>query len=235
MNPADIPQVEPTGFEIIEADLVENNDPRCPAGLLLDTSGSMAGSPIQALKEGLECFASALASDPLAMRRVEAAIVTFGGRVRVARAFTTAAQLSVPNFGAGGHTPMGAAVNKGIDLVTERRREIARSGVPLYCPWLFLITDGRPTDYGSNDWKRAVERVQVGVEKRQFLFFAVGVEGADFQALRELSPSRAPVALDGLRFKDLFLWLSASLSDVSRSTPGDTVDSRPVSWGSIAT
>src|SRR3954466_2778331 len=56
----------------------DNPEPRCPCVLLLDTSGSMSGRPIQELSEGIRTFKQELLSDPLATKRVEVAVVTFG-------------------------------------------------------------------------------------------------------------------------------------------------------------
>ena len=47
---SDIPKIE----EAVE--FAENPEPRCPCILLLDTSGSMSGPPIEALNEGLKAF-----------------------------------------------------------------------------------------------------------------------------------------------------------------------------------
>ena len=66
----------------------------------------------------------------------------------------------------------------------------------------------------------AARRVKEGEEQRSFAFFAVGVEGADFNVLKEVS-GRAPLKLQGLRFRDLFQWLSNSQRSVSQSNPGD--------------
>ena len=55
------------------------------------------------------------------------------------------------------------------------------------------------------------------------------------EKLKQLSPGRAPVTLAGLRFRDLFQWLSASQKAVSTSKPGDSVALPPVNWGSITT
>ena len=59
-------------------EFVENPEPRCPVILLCDTSGSMAGAPIDALNEGLATFKSEVHQDEIAALRVEVAIVTFG-------------------------------------------------------------------------------------------------------------------------------------------------------------
>jgi hypothetical protein len=59
-------------------DLVANPEPRCPCLLLLDTSGSMNGRPIDELNAGLRVFKEELSTDAMAMQRVEVALMTFG-------------------------------------------------------------------------------------------------------------------------------------------------------------
>lgn len=78
--------------------------------------------------------------------------------------------------------------------------------------------------------------VKAGEEKKSFSFFSVGVEDADFEKLKELS-SREPLKLKGMRFRDLFKWLSASQNSVSRSQPGDAVPlenpTTPTGWATV--
>ena len=45
---------------------------------------------------------------------------------------------------------------------------------------------------------------------------------------------RALAWMDGLRFRDLFVWLSASQKAVSGSQPGDKVNLPPAGWGSVS-
>jgi uncharacterized protein YegL len=61
---------------------------------------------------------------------------------------------------------------------------------------VFLITDGGPAD----EW-------EVGCGAGSFAFFPVGVQGARMDVLNQIS-SREPLKLQGLRFRDLFQWLS---------------------------
>ncbi|EKY6652293.1 vWA domain-containing protein [Escherichia coli] len=210
------------------SDFASNPEPRCPCILLLDVSGSMSGRPINELNAGLVTFRDELLADPLALKRVELGIVTFGP-VHVEHPFTSAANFFPPILFAQGDTPMGAAITKALDMVEERKREYRANGISYYRPWIFLITDGAPTD----EWQAAANKVFRGEEDKRFAFFSIGVQGADMKTLAQISV-RQPLPLQGLQFRELFSWLSSSLRSVSRSTPGtEVVLEAPKGWTSV--
>ena len=216
--------------ELLNPEFALNPDPRCACVLLLDTSGSMDGTPISELNSGLRTFQADLLEDPLASRRVEIAIVTFGeGGVTRVQDFVTADQFAAPELIAGGKTPMGEAINLALDLVERRKGDYKESGIGYYQPWVLLITDGAPTD----DWRPAAQRVQAETNARRVAFFAVGVRNADMGVLSQITP-RA-LKLDGLRFNELFVWLSQSQKRVSGSKPGDQTALPPVTFGAPIT
>lgn len=201
----------------LSVEFATNPEPRCACVLLLDVSGSMSGRPIDALNEGLRAFAADLSTDSLASQRVEVAIVTFGGNgVTVEQDFVTASGFEPRRLSASGGTPMGAAIEKAIDMVDTRKQAYRENGIVYYRPWVFLITDGEPTD----DWKQAAARVHTAEEANGLAFFAVGVEGANIDVLSKIA-TRTPLQLDGLKFVELFVWLSRSQRAVSTSKPGD--------------
>ena len=140
--------------------------------------------------------------------------------------FATADVFTPPNLTVHGDTPMGQSVIKGLDLLDERKKEYRNNGVGYYRPWVFLITDGGPTDINTPQWPEAIARIKAGEETKAFSFFAVGVEDADMERLKQLS-TREPLKLKGLQFRTLFQWLSNSQQSVSRSTPGDSVQLTP--------
>jgi uncharacterized protein YegL len=199
-----------------DATFAENPENRCPVVLVLDTSGSMSGQRIQELNAGLQTFRDELFADSLAAKRVEVAIVTFGP-VNVECDFTGIQNFIAPHLSTTGDTPMGAAVEKAIQMVRERKDTYRSNGIKYYRPWIFLITDGAPTDSIT----RATQLIREGETSKSFMMYAVGVEGADFDRLRTLCV-REPLKLKALQFRELFQWLSASLSSVSKSKPGDT-------------
>lgn len=211
---------------------IENPSQRCPCLLLLDVSGSMRGRPIDELNAGVMLLKEELSADPLASKRVQIGLVTFGP-VETVTDFVDAGVWAAPELASKGDTPIGAAIEHGLRMLENQKAIYRSSGIPHYRPWVFLITDGGPTD----SWQNAARLVRDGEANRKFKFFAVGVEGANFDVLKQISVSD-PIQLKGLRFRDLFAWLSSSLSAVSQSQPDEEVPLAnpiaPTGWGSIA-
>jgi uncharacterized protein YegL len=199
----------------------DNPEPRCPCVLLLDTSGSMGGMPITQLNEGVRTFKQELMQDALAAKRVEVAVVTFGP-VEVKTDFHTVPNFNPEELEANGDTPIGAAITMGIEIVARRKREYKENGIAYYKPWIILMTDGAPTD----DWTKAAMSVREGETGKKFAFFAIGVEGANMDILRQISV-RTPLKLKGLMFREFFIWLSASMKMVSSKNPGNTINLLP--------
>jgi len=213
-------------------EFAENPEPRCPCVLLLDTSGSMQGVAIDALNEGLRTFKEELNQDNLARKRVEVAIVTFGSDVKVAQDFVTADIFEPPSLSAQGLTHMGGAILQGLDMIEARKGQYRNNGVNYYRPWVFLITDGEPQGEPDSIIDQATQRIRDDEAGKRVAFFAVGVESANMTRLSQIVV-RSPLKLQGLNFKELFIWLSASMQRVSQSKPEDQVALPPPGWGVV--
>lgn len=192
-----------------------NPDPRIACALLLDTSYSMTGDPIDQLNRGFVQFCKEIKDDKLAAKRAEIAVITFGGVARLEIPFTEGRDLQPRRLSAGGGTPMGAALTLALDQLTAQKQAYKNAGLEYYRPWLFVLTDGEPTD--ENEFATAATRVRQTEAAKGVSVFAVGI-GADanLMRLRELS-ARPPVMLDGLSFGEFFKWLSSSLGSASQS------------------
>ena len=215
--------------------LADNPEPRCPCVVVLDISTSMSGDAIEALNRGVRQFIQELSTDSLASRRVEVAIVTFGSSVQLAADFTSPRSLLPPHFKAEGATPMGEAVVRAYSVLQSRKEEYRRAGLSYFRPWMFLLTDGAPTDVHSKHWKDAVRLVHEGEANRHLLFFGVAVNEADQAVLNTLCPPKRPsLKLKGLQFGELFSWLTASLKSASASAPGSAIALPPTNgWATI--
>lgn len=211
-------------------EFIENQENRCPVIFLLDTSGSMQGEPIKALNEGIKTFKQDVLKDTQAMLSVEVSIIAFGTEVKQIQDFVTIENFEPTPLTANGTTPMGAAINLALDVL-ERRKEVYKSnGIPYYRPWVFLITDGAPTDA----WQNAAQSLKQAELENRLLFFSVAVKGANMEILKQIS-LRPPVLLNGLDFRDLFMWLSSSMKRVSSGKIGEAIALPPITWGQITT
>jgi uncharacterized protein YegL len=216
-----------------EPEFVNNPEPRCPVVLIVDTSASMSGIPIEQLNNGLKLFKKEVSEDSQAALRVEVAIITFGGTPKLHTDFTPIVDFNPPKLETSGETPMGAALELALEKIRERKETYKRNGIYYYRPWLWLITDGAPTD--GNRWQDAATRIHAGEMEKGFSFFVIAVEGAQIEVLKQIAvPFRPVVNLNGLQFREMFLWLSKSMKKASTAKPGAQVPLPPIDgWGAI--
>lgn len=197
-------------------EFAENPEPRCPCVLLLDTSRSMEGAPIQALSAGVRVFRDELVKDALAARRVEVAVVSFDSEVTTVRPFTTVDEFEPPALTAQGMTCMGSGIHRALDMINERKMQYRANGMVYFRHWVLMITDGEPQGEADLIVQEATKRIRDEEARRSVAFYAVGVQNAAMQRLSEIV-TRAPMKLSGLNFAEMFQWLSTSMQRVSRS------------------
>ncbi|NES18978.1 MAG: VWA domain-containing protein [Symploca sp. SIO3E6] len=217
-----------------EPEFIDNPENRCPVILLLDTSGSMSGKPIMELNRGVRIFKASVMEDRLASLRVEVAVITFNSQVEVIQDFVTIDNFTPKELTTSGTTHMGEGINQALDLLEERKTQYRENDISYYRPWLFLITDGSPTEPTST-WQNAGTRVRAAEAKNKLLFFAVGVEDADLDILKEIAPvARPPQKLKSLDFQSMFEWLGASVKQVSVGKIGEKKEPPPTDgWAEV--
>ncbi|MBC8064785.1 MAG: VWA domain-containing protein [Chlorobia bacterium] len=219
----DFPELEPLG-----EDMFLNTERRCPVVLLLDTSASMKPC-MEAVNDGLRLLRDDLMADTLASQRVEVALITFGP-VRLIQDFVTVDRWLPPRLFANGETPLGAGLDAALAQVKIRKHAYREAGIAYYRPWIWLVTDGAPTD----DWPQAADSIRDEVQRGGLEMFAIGTDNANFAVLQAISNPREPVKLREARYREMFVWLSQSLKPLSRSEFGRPIELQPtVEWSEL--
>ena len=79
---------------------------RLPVYVLIDTSGSMYGEPIEAVKNGLSIMLSTLNSDPYALETAYLSIITFNDTPNQILPLTEISSVKIPDVYASGCTAL---------------------------------------------------------------------------------------------------------------------------------
>jgi uncharacterized protein YegL len=196
--------------------IINANEPHMALVFLLDTSGSMNGEPIRQLNEGLNEFKLKVCESKQTRDILDVAIVEFNNKFDVVQEFVPVEYMDSVNLMANGGTMMTPAIEKALDMVTERSRFYRRSGSEPYKPWVLLISDGAPTD----DIISVAQKIKRMESDGKVSFRSLGVEGYDSQVLHILSGSKV-MKLLGTDFSSFFDWVNKSMRSVSLGAPGE--------------
>ena len=185
---------------------------RLPVYLLLDTSGSMYGEPIEAVKNGVQTLISTLRNDPYALETAYISVITFDSSAQQVTPLTELAAFQQPSITASGCTAMGGALEllsqKSDSEVTKTTNETKGDWRPL----VFILTDGEPTD----DLNKGLAEFK----KRKFgmvVACAAGM-GANTDTLKQITENVVQLdTADSESIKQYFKWVSASISTTSKS------------------
>jgi Uncharacterized protein encoded in toxicity protection region of plasmid R478, contains von Willebrand factor (vWF) domain len=184
---------------------------RLPVYLLLDTSGSMFGEPIEAVKNGVQVLVSTLRSDPYALETAFLSVITFNSTAQQTTPLTELSAFQQPNFEASGCTALGEALellaNKVDSEVVKTTTEVKGDWKPL----VFIMTDGEPTD----DLNKGLAEFK----KRKFgmVVACAAGQGANTDTLKKITECVVQLdTADSATIKAFFKWVSASVSTGSQ-------------------
>lgn len=192
---------------------------RLPVYLLLDTSGSMSGEPIEAVKNGVQMMLHSLRQNPQAIETAYVSIITFDSEAKQIVPLTDLASFQMVDIKAQSTTSLGAALGL---LADKMELEITKTTTDQKGDWkplTFIMTDGVPTD----DWQAGFNKLKV-VNKGLIVGCAAG-QGADDSILKQITGS--VVRLDNADSESIskfFQWVTASISTTSTKVEETGID-----------
>jgi uncharacterized protein YegL len=184
---------------------------RLPVYLLLDTSGSMTGEPIEQVKNGVKMLASALRQDPYALETAFLSVITFNTNASQVVPLTELTAFQPPDLQASGVTSLGDALKT---LAECASREVVKTTAEQKGDWkpmVFIMTDGLPTD----DWEKGLKRFQ---QEKWGIVVGCAMDEGDPEVLRKIA-GEAVVRLDtsdSSAIAAFFKWVSSSISTSSQ-------------------
>jgi uncharacterized protein YegL len=193
---------------------------RRPVYLLLDTSSSMFGAPIQAVQQGVHLIHRELLNNPHAIETVYLSVITFDSTARQIVQLTSVEAFTPPTLKAEGNTALGAAITLLNEALDRELRPNVEGRKGDYRPLVFLLTDGAPTDA----WKEPVAKLKARTTHKVGSLVALGCgPNANVTLLKEITGDvirMSDVSPDSLQ--QFFKWVSSSIQKTSQHIDSKT-------------
>lgn len=183
---------------------------RLPVYLLLDTSGSMSGEPIEAVKNGVQVMISSLRQNPQAIETAYLSVITFDSIAQQIIPLTDLASFQMVDLKATGVTALGGALK----LLSNRiENEVAKTTTEQKGDWkplVFIMTDGVPTD----NW--LPDLAEFKKQKVAFTVACAAGSGADTAVLKQITENVVSLdTADSASIGKFFQWVTASIGVTS--------------------
>ena len=180
---------------------------RLPVYILIDTSGSMHGEPIEAVRNGLQVLISSLRQDPYALETAYISVITFSSSAKQLIPLTELMSFQIPEVNASGTTALGGALNLLVDSINNEVKTGSAEQKGDWKPVVFLLTDGAPTD----DVDKGIQQLK-NAKFGTFVACAAG-PGADTNTLKRITEIVVSLdTADANSIKSFFQWVSSSIS-----------------------
>lgn len=195
-----------------------------PCVILLDISGSMLGvegtpigeRPIDELCKAIRLFKEELQTQRDVNPCTEISFITFNTNVDVIQPFKNADRFNLPQLCAGGKTSMNEAIVTALEIIESQKEIYQREDVQYYRPWLYLLSDGYPTDNDKEE--TAKKKLRDAIEGNHLVFYPVQIgKWANKEHLMSYYPEsydkKTVIITEEGHFRELFEFFSNSIKD----------------------
>ncbi|MBC9129982.1 VWA domain-containing protein [Frischella sp. Ac48] len=184
---------------------------RLPVYLVLDTSGSMHGEAIEAVKNGVQTLLTTLRQDPYALETAYISVITFDSSAKQIIPLTDLLNFKTPELKAAGTTSLGQALELTAKCIEQEIVKTTYETKGDWRPLVFIMTDGMPTD----NWQQGLKDFEK-VKKGMVIACAAG-QSVDTNVLKQITEVVLQLdTADSNSIKAFFKWVSASISTGSQ-------------------
>lgn len=183
---------------------------RLPVYLLLDTSGSMSGEPIEAVKNGVQVMISSLRQNPQAIETAFISVITFDSTAQQLIPLTDLASFQMVDIKASGVTALGEALKLVANKIDTEVAKTTAEQKGDWKPLVFIMTDGIPTD----DWQAGLTEFKK--RKTAFTVACGAGSGSDLNILKQITDNVVSLdTADSASIGKFFQWVTASIGVTS--------------------
>ncbi|WP_298511216.1 VWA domain-containing protein [uncultured Kordia sp.] len=183
---------------------------RLPVYLLLDTSGSMIGEPIEAVRNGIQVMVNSLRQNPQAIETAFLSVITFNSTAQQIVPLTDLTTFQIPDIRATGVTAMGQALSVVSNCIDNEVAKTTAESKGDWKPMIFIMTDGMPTDSLQNGLNELNKR------RTAVVVACAAGSGADTNVLKKITENVVSLdTADSQSIAKFFAWVTASISTSS--------------------